>query len=73
MLGLTIFADALNRSATGQFLRVPLLTGINANEGDLLDVIEELITNTTIPEPEFDQLSEEVTNVRVLSFCLYDN
>lgn len=48
--GITYFSDINTRSASGEFLKVPLLVGTNAQEGDLFVVaLEELDLGSTIP------------------------
>ena len=43
-LGITIFADTNARSAAGNFLRVPLLVGNTAQEGDIFVVASEQLS-----------------------------
>jgi hypothetical protein len=42
-LDITIFADVAQRAADGNFLRVPVLEGTVANEGDLFVLTQELL------------------------------
>ncbi|KAF8576377.1 carboxylesterase [Ramaria rubella] len=61
--GITYFSDINARSAAGQFLKVPLLVGSNAQEGDIFVVaLEELDLGGTIPGLT-QEGSEEVTDL----------
>ena len=50
LLGITFFSDTNARSAAGEFLKVPLLVGSNAQEGDIFVVaLEDLTLGGSIP------------------------
>ncbi|PFH49721.1 hypothetical protein AMATHDRAFT_178364 [Amanita thiersii Skay4041] len=63
---ITIFADTVTRGATGNFLRVPLLGGTNAQEGDIFVLISELL-ETGIAIPGITQTASEFTTL--VGFC----
>ncbi|KAF9077249.1 carboxylesterase [Rhodocollybia butyracea] len=55
--GVTVFADTQARAAAGNFLKVPLLAGTTANEGDIFIVLEELLLVGATIQPALDILS----------------
>ncbi|KAF5322551.1 hypothetical protein D9619_001575 [Psilocybe cf. subviscida] len=59
---ITIFADTAARASAGKFLKVPLLSGSNLNEGDIFVVAEELLTLGDAPpgitQTDADRLTE---------------
>jgi len=66
--GVTYFSDINSRSSAGKFLKVPLLIGSNAQEGDLFVVaLEQLELGGTIPGLT-QQGSDDVTEVRYFKF-----
>lgn len=59
--GFTEFPDTTNRSAAGNFLKVPVLIGNNADEGDVFETATELLqfnkTNPLLTFPVADLLT----------------
>jgi hypothetical protein len=67
-IGITVFADTDARSATGHFLRVPLLVGNTAQEGDVFVVVTEQV-GLGFNIPGLSQaLGDAVTQVRTVLF-----
>jgi hypothetical protein len=70
-IGITHFSDTDARSAAGHFLRVPLLVGNTAQEGDIFIVsAEQLSLGFNIPVLS-QALGDAVTQVRTVSFAHY--
>ena len=64
---ITIFADYATRAASGNFLKAPLFTGSNQNEGDIFVVGQELLTTGFAPPVITQLLSDAATQA---SICL---
>lgn len=61
--GITRFSDAKQRAATGNFLHVPLLSGSNENEADLLVVATQLLLTGAVVPIVTQALADAVTEV----------
>ncbi|KAE9401825.1 alpha/beta-hydrolase [Gymnopus androsaceus JB14] len=59
--GVTTFADTAARATSGRFLKVPVLAGTVANEGDIFIAIAQLLAVGAIIQPGFDILSSIYT------------
>ncbi|KAF5385607.1 hypothetical protein D9757_006786 [Collybiopsis confluens] len=57
----TVFADTKTRAASGNFLKVPMLTGTTANEGDIIVAVAELELLGITVQPVLDILSSIYT------------
>lgn len=69
-VGITYFNDTVSRLARGQFLKVPTLLGVNADEGDIFAVIDQLVATGTTNPVVTETLSEEINQVRDNNCCL---
>jgi hypothetical protein len=59
----TVPKNLTSRASEGRFLRVPLLTGNNAQEGDIFIAGQQILLNGTIDPTTFYPLSEIRTRV----------
>ncbi|KIK65951.1 hypothetical protein GYMLUDRAFT_239625 [Collybiopsis luxurians FD-317 M1] len=57
----TVFADTQARASSGDFLKVPMLTGTTANEGDVIVAVAELDLAGGTIQPALDILSSIYT------------
>lgn len=63
--GVTAFSDTAARAAAGDFLRVPVLAGSLANEGDIFITVGEILEIDALIQPVLDILSSIFTLVSV--------
>ena len=62
-LDITLVSDIAGRGKAGNFLKVPLLTGNNEEEGDIFVVGAQLVANGTVDPILTPILSDLVTKV----------
>jgi hypothetical protein len=64
----TLPTDLRERSSSGQFLKVPLLTGGNAHEGDFYGIAQAI--DGTLDLETFPAVSDELAKVRRSFSCI---